>query len=88
MTVREVLFGVPDYKCPSIYGDDTIEELALHNSDFWEDSNNFLEKVYDRDIESLSPKQRNWVNKINDSYVDAYNEMLMDKEFERQMDKE
>jgi len=33
-------------------------------SDYWESCDTFVEQVWERDVETISPKQREWLDKI------------------------
>lgn len=64
-------------------GNDTVETICAHNSvdlddvlervdinEWWSKSYDFLGEVWERDWDSLTPKQRNWVDRIVRSVLD------------------
>lgn len=47
---------------------DLLSELAEDN-DYWEKAEKFIVSVWDRDINTLSQKQVDWVDKIDSEIV-------------------
>lgn len=51
-----------------------IEQLDIMNmqgeSDYWESAGHFILDNWARDVDTMSPKQRSWLNRIHEDLVE------------------
>ena len=45
-------------------------DLVTGESDYWESATNFVLDNWDEDVQDLSPKQFNWLEKIRDAMIE------------------